>query len=406
MDEKDIPEIPQKLQESFSSRVSSLVTTLKSKRTVLILGAAALLLVGLGAGYIFSRPLSPPPTADQEQMGVNPFEGVQPPFQPNQATPPKLEKFAEHTIAGASLWLFAVDDGSQQLVVSAEQDQEVMLGRLDPNNPAQPVDWQVVISKIDTGGRGTADHWHIFAHGLHWIVFSVPGDDISKLATFDKNFNRTNLVDIDNPGNVPTNDMFLVEEKDGVAVGHFLPGTGHKVFQFDTNANLKGTVDVGGGQYIHTNGSSAEKTSDGFIIFGTETLAPDSVGGIKKIVTDSDWKPKSSVNLVREEGKNIVMASSATFENGYRVVHARVRDGAKPFDPRSAPSAPAPGQPLPDDSGAIVRYVIAPDNRVVSQETLASQGANRPHTALVGDLLITSWDSKSGVKLRIDKVSF
>jgi hypothetical protein len=332
-----------------------------------------------------SKNTSEQPTANQTQT----------------TAPPRLEKSTEHTVAGASLWLFAIDDGSRQVAVSAEEDQQVMLGRLDPQNPTRPVDWRVAISKADASGRGVADHWHIFAHGVHWIAYSVPGDQDSYLATFDKDFKRTNLVTIDTSGNVPTNDMFLVAEKDGVAVGHFLPGQGHKIFRFDKNAKPKGTVDVGGGQYSHTNGSSAEMTENGFIIFATETLAPDAEGGVKKIVTDSNWKPSSATNLLRESGKNIVMASSASLGNGYRVVHARVREGAK----SGPPSQPTPG-PLPDDSGAIVRYVISPDDKVVSQEVLVSEGANRPHTLLVNNLLITTWDSKSGVKLRIDKVSF
>jgi len=322
------------------------------------------------------------------------------------ASPPKLENLTENTLAAASLWLFAVDDGSPQLAVSAGQDQEVVLGRFDQDNPTQSIDWKVAISKADSGGRGVADHWHIFAHDLHWIVSSTPGDQESYLATFDKNFNRTNFVAIENTANVPTNDMFLVAEKDGVAVGHFLPGTGHKIFRFDKNAKLKGTVDVGGGQYAHTNGSSAEMTETGFIIFATETLAPDIEGGVKKIVTDLDWKPLNAVSLLREEGQNIVMATSVLLENGYRVVNARVRDNAKTFDPTGPPAPPEPGQPLLDDAGAIVRYIISPDDKIVSQETLDAQGANRPHTLLADDLLITTWDSKSGVKLRIDKVSF
>ena len=322
------------------------------------------------------------------------------------SSPPKLEKVTENTVAAASLWLFAVYDGTPQLAVSAGQNQEVVLGRFDPDNPTQSIDWRVAISRADAGGKGVADHWHIFAHDLHWVAFSTPGDQESYLATFDKNFNRTNLVAIENTANIPTNDMFLVAEKDGVAVGHFLPGTGHKIFRFDKDAKLKGTVDVGGGQYAHTNGSSAEMTETGFIIFATETLAPDMEGGVKKIVTDLNWKPLNAVSLLQEDGKNIVMATSVLLENGYRVINARVRDDAKTFDPTSPPEAPAPGQSLLDDAGAIVRYIISPGDKVVSQETLDAQGANRPHTLLAGDLLITTWDSKSGVKLRIDRVSF
>jgi hypothetical protein len=59
---------------------------------------------------------------------------------------------------------------------------------------------------------------------------------------------------------------------------------------------------------------------------------------------------------------------------------------------------------MPNDSGALVRLVLAPDGTIVSRETLVSDVTNRPHTTLVGDLLITAWDENGVVRLRVDRV--
>jgi hypothetical protein len=59
---------------------------------------------------------------------------------------------------------------------------------------------------------------------------------------------------------------------------------------------------------------------------------------------------------------------------------------------------------MPDDSGALVRLVLAPDGTIVSRETPVSDGTNRPHTTLVGDLLVTTWDKTGTVHLRVDRV--
>ena len=36
--------------------------------------------------------------------------------------------------------------------------------------------------------------------------------------------------------------------------------------------------------------------------------------------------------------------------------------------------------------------MLAPDLTIVNRETLVSDGTNRAHTTLVGDLLVTPWD--------------
>ena len=63
-----------------------------------------------------------------------------------------------------------------------------------------------------------------------------------------------------------TNDMFLIEEPDGVAAAFFLPGIGHKLFRMDTDLNIIETKNIGGGLLSHGNGSSAILTDDGFSV--------------------------------------------------------------------------------------------------------------------------------------------
>src|SRR3990172_7089767 len=104
------------------------------------------------------------------------------PAQAPTANPPNIVPAqAPRTIGGARVWLFAIDDGSPKLAVSAESDGQLLVGRLDANDPAASVAWQTAAGPADTGGISIADHWHIYAHGDHWIVFSVAGDSASYL---------------------------------------------------------------------------------------------------------------------------------------------------------------------------------------------------------------------------------
>lgn len=148
------------------------------------------------------------------------------PASPSQqsAAPPSIASvLAPRIITGANLWLFAIDDGNPQLAVSAELDGKLLMGRLDVTDPNATVSWQTVADPADTGGISISDHWHIFAYDYHWLVFSVAGDTASYLFKLDKSFQRLALVPVGHTDG-PTNDMFLVAEPDGVAIGHFAPG--------------------------------------------------------------------------------------------------------------------------------------------------------------------------------------
>lgn len=317
------------------------------------------------------------------------------------AAPDIVPVLAPRSIPAAKVWLFAVDDGSPKLAVSAESDGKLLMGRLDVTDSNATVSWQTVAGPADTGGVPIADHWHIFAHGYHWLVFSVAGDSASYLLKVDKDFQRLALVPVGHTDG-PTNDMFLVAEPDGVAVGHFAPGYGHTIHRFDVQANKTGQIRVGGSVFTHANGSSAIPVEGGYLLFASETLNPSATSAVKLIRLDASWRPIDVRTVLDEDGTNAAMTTAVRLDSGYTIVHLRIRTGVSLR--QKAPAAPQPGSLLPDDSGALVRLVLAPDGAIIDRETFVSDGANRPHTTLVGDLLITTWDETDTVRLRVDRV--
>jgi len=305
------------------------------------------------------------------------------------------------SVAGAKVWLFAVDDGSPLLAMSAESDGKLIMGRMNVTDPTALFSWQTVASSADTGGVPIADHWHIFAHGYHWLVFSVAGDNASYLLKLDKDFQRLAIVPVGYTDG-PTNDMFLVAEPDGVAVAHFAPGYGHTIIRFDTNAKKTGQVLIGDGKFTHANGSSAIPVDGGYLVFASETLNPSATGAVRVIQFDASWRPVDIRPVVDEDGMNAAMATAVRLDSGYTIVNLRVRTGVSLR--QQAPSSPQPGFSLPDDSGALERLIVAPDGTIVSRETPVSGDANRAHTTLTGDLLVTTWDENGTARLRIDRV--
>jgi len=247
-----------------------------------------------------------------------------------------------------------------------------------------------------------ADHWHIFAHGYHWLVFSVAGDSASYLLKLDKDSQRLALVPVGHTDG-PTNDMFLVAEPNGVAVAHFAPGYGHTVHRFDMQAKIIGQVRIGGGIFTHANGSSAIPVEGGYLVFSSETLNPSVTSAVRLIQFDTAWRPVNVREVLDEDGTNAVMPTAVRTATGYTIVHLRTRTDVSPRGKEPLPTS-SQLSPLSDDSGALLRLMLAPDGTVISRETLVSDGTNRVHTALVGDLLITTWDETGAVRLRVDRI--
>ena len=161
-------------------------------------------------------------------------------------------------------------------------------------------------------------------------------------------------------------------------------------------------VRIGGGKFTHANGSSAIPVKGGYLLFASETLNPSATGAVRLIQLDTSWHPVNIRAVLDEDGTNAAMATAVRLDSGYTIVHLRVRTGVSAR--QKAPAAPQPGSLLPDDSGALVRLVLAPDGTIADSETLVSDGTNRAHTTLVGDLLITTWDESGTVRLRVDRI--
>ena len=288
--------------------------------------------------------------------------------------------------SGAS-WLFVIDDGEDMLALSTEAGSSIHMGRLDPANPSAPITLQSVASSADTGGQGIADHWHIYAHGYHWIVFSVTNAEQSYLLQLDKDFNQITLVEVaQQDKGVSTNDMFLVAEDDGITVGHFYEGQGHKLYRFNTAAELTDTMTIGGsGNFAHGNGASAYQTDNGFVVFAPTSLDPSSATELYKITYSADWEEKSIVTLLQADDTGFAMGSAALLDDGSYIIHARKIANASDHDNTG------------DDSGAIVQYRFASDDELVDSTMIVEESGNRPHTTLVGDDVYLTYDSSNAV---------
>jgi hypothetical protein len=278
-----------------------------------------------------------------------------------------LEAGTPTRVEGAPMWLFVVEGAA-----SAERDGKLRVGRFDLDRLR--ADWK----DLDT--ERVADHWHLFAHDHHWISFSTPGAKRSFLVKLDRSLKQAGLWKITD-GEVITNDHFLAAESDGVALAHFLPGHGHRVYRIGLDGRIRSKIDVGGGPYRHSNGSSSIPSDAGHTIFATETLDPSRRSAVSLLEIDRDWKPRSMRKLLDEDA-HVAMASGARIGDRLVVV-ARVRK-------------PAPG---PSDDGAIVRYVLSAEGKVLSRDVVADRG-NRPHLSVAGDRVVIAWDGM----IRVDRV--
>ena len=159
-----------------------------------------------------------------------------------------------------SNWVFFVDDGAADLALSAESQKknDVVVGRVDPvvSGALAQIATHVLFTMDDVdddrfvkpdGGiaefGGFADHWHIYAHGYHWIAISLTSDKIG-VGVYLVQFELPSTGPVIHKGGVIfapagpddyypaeageayggrqrilTNDLFLVETSDGVAIG-------------------------------------------------------------------------------------------------------------------------------------------------------------------------------------------
>jgi hypothetical protein len=334
--------------------------------------------------------------------------------EPDPAAQVEFAKLYEGEV-DAPVWLFAVADDEGRVVLSAERNQGIDMAYFDPEDPNARLTWKTIVSKNEVGG--VADHGHVFAHGYHYLVFSEPVADSAYVVKVDSDLNRVAMEHIVDRYELPaserppvggefliTNDMFLVSEEDGIAAAFFLPTIGHKVFRMDEDLNVHDTVTIGGGQIVHGNGSSAIQTADGFDVLAADTIMHIQQSGVTLLRYDEDWEFEESIQLIDNDGESAGMTIGVYLSDGSLVMHARVNVDA--YGRGEMPPPSTSGQ-LTDDGGNIARYVFDPTGSLVSTEYLyEGTKGHRPHTALVGDLLITTWDeTDAGAMMRIDRVS-
>lgn len=329
-----------------------------------------------------------------------------------------LEEASTTKIEGANIWLFAVPDDKEKVALSTEDNGTIKMGFFDLDNPQKSVSWKTIVSQSDIGGKRVADHWHEFKNGYHWISFSISEADTGYLMKVDRDLNRVKLVKAvekekltqadlppDAPNNnnmsMPTNDMFLVAEDNGVSIGFFLPGKGHRIFQFDNDLNLKSKTDIGGGDYRHGNGSSAIQTTNGFDLLASESINHLQEGFLNLIKFDSKWLPQSVITLVNDKGKSIGMTSGLYLDDGSLIVNARVNENAYSQEEMLQKAPPGTAS---DDGANIERFHFdASGNLLGTVKIYEGIAGHRPHTSKVKDKLITTWDA--GAYLRLDKIT-
>ncbi len=394
---------------------------LKNKLIVIIIAVLLSLVIGMVVYYFVQKSDSKSSnTNNQSSANDEVTTSSNETVLNNDSANIKFQNLSTQNIDGASLWLFAVPDDQSQVVLSTESNGSIKMAKFDISNSTQKLDWKTVISNNDIGGKGVADHWHEFANNYHWLAFSISEATTGYVLKVDRDLNKVKLAKIADKitlkeGEVPfvnqmnpylpTNDMFLVPEANGVTAGFYLPGTGHRLFRLDSDLNLLTNKDIGGGDYTHGNGSSAIKTDLSFNLIAVDNMNQLQQGGVNLIKFNSSWEVQSKTTLVDIDKTNIGMASGVYTDKGTLVINARVYENAYPKGEMPPPADP--GAPLAQDGGKIKRFVFDSNYNLISTEEIYSQGdANRPHTSLIGEKLLTTWDAGGKTYLRIDKISY
>src|SRR3972149_8198060 len=160
------------------------------------------------------------------------------------------------TIDFGAVWCVPVYDGTN-IVVSSESGGVIKVGKFDLSLNEGTSTATTVADSSDTANNDSiADHKHIFQNGYHYMAFSIAGSGQGGylyLLKLDADLNRVGITTVVSDGSA-TNDMLLVGDGTYIYVGKFLPGTGHKVYKYDSNLNNLDSYTIGGGTNTHANG--------------------------------------------------------------------------------------------------------------------------------------------------------
>ena len=282
-----------------------------------------------------------------------------------------------------AVWCIPVYDGSN-IVVSSESGGVIKVGKFDLSLNEVTSHATTVADTADTASNDSiADHKHIFQNGYHYLVFSTAGGGQGGylyLLKLDADLNRVGITTVVNDGSA-TNDMLLVGDGTYIYVGKFLPGTGHKVYKYDSNLNNLDSYTIGGGTNTHANGAAAVYTNNQFHLAAPFTLAPGQNDEFYRIIFDNDWNVvKNKTTILSDEGMlSIVSALSVEPNSQEFIIHY--------------------GRGSGDAGGPLYRAVYDSDWIPLSNTQVIDGTWTRPHSVIVNDTLYVGYDGSSSVQL-------
>ncbi len=288
------------------------------------------------------------------------------------------------TIDFGAVWCVPVYDGTN-IVVSSESNGAIKVGKFDLSLNEGTSTATTVADSSDTASNDSiADHKHIFQNGYHYLVFSTAGGGQGGylyLLKLDTDLNRIGSIATVVNNDPPTNDMFLVGDGTYIYVGKFLPGTGHKVYKYDSDLKNLDTFTIGGGTNTHANGAAAVYTNNQFHLVAPFTLAPGQNDEFYRFIFDNDWNiVKNKETILSDAGMlSIVSALSVEPNSQEFIIHY--------------------GRGSSDAGGPLYRAVYDSNWELLSN-TQAIEGTwTRPHSVIVNDTLYVGYDGSSSVKL-------
>src|SRR3990172_1988294 len=288
------------------------------------------------------------------------------------------------TIDFGAVWCVPVYDGTN-IVVSSESGGVIKVGKFDLSLNEGTSTATTVADSSDTANNDSiADHKHIFQNGYHYMAFSIAGSGQGGylyLLKLDTDLNRVDdITTVVNDGS-PTNDMFLVGDGTYIYVGKFQPGTGHKVYKYDSNLKNLDSYTIGGGKNTHANGAAAVYTNNQFHLVAPFTLAPGQNDEFYRIIFDNDWNVvKNKTTILSDEGMlSIVSALSVEPNSQEFIIH---------YGRRSS-----------DAGGRLYRAVYDSDWNLLSNTQVIDGTWTRPHSVIVNDTLYIGYDGSSSVQL-------
>src|SRR3990172_3644421 len=282
-----------------------------------------------------------------------------------------------------AVWCVPVYDGTN-IVVSSESGGVIKAGKFDLSLNEVASHATTVADTADTANNDSiADHKHIFQNGYHYLVFSTAGSGQGGylyLLKLDADLNRVGITTVESDGSA-TNDMFLVGDGTYIYVGKFLPGTGHKVYKYDSNLTNLDSYTIGGGTNTHANGAAAVYTNNQFHLVAPFTLAPGQNDEFYRIIFDNDWNVvKNKTTILSDEGMlSIVSALSVEPNSQEFIIHYGRRSG--------------------DAGGPLYRAVYDSDWNPLSNTQVIDGTWTRPHSVIVNDTLYVGYDGSSSVQL-------